>query len=93
MNDTQGADFGGLMGWWILVIGLFVLAKGGDEIQHVGLYTTGIGLAIVLFAGATRPLERRVMGGGFCGLGLLMLLIIVVMLSMAGGLLVVGGGL
>lgn len=92
MNETPGAGFGGFMGWWILIIGLAVGARGGPDLQAVGLYTTLAGLVIVVFARATRPLEQRVMGG-FCGLVLLMLLIIVVMLSLGGGLLVVGGGL
>ena len=98
MNETPGADFGGFMGWWILVVGVVAaLATEGDP-QTVGMVVAAMGLGIVVFAQSTRPLEQAVMSnagtsGGFCGLIGLMLLIIIVMLSMAGGVLVVGGRL
>ena len=96
MNETPGADFGGFMGWWILVVGVVAaLATEGDP-QTVGMVVAAMGLGIVVFARSTKPLEQAVMSnagtsGGFCGLIGLMLLIIIVMLSMAGGVLVVGG--
>jgi len=98
MNETPGADFGGFMGWWILIIGVVVaLATEGDP-QTVGMVTAVMGLGIVVFARSTKPIEQAVMdnagtSGGFCGLIGLMLLIIIVMGGMAVGIIQVGGGL
>ena len=98
MSDTPGADFGGFMGWWVLVVGVLVALVAEGDAQTVGMVVAAMGLGIVVFARSTKPLEQAVMSnagtsGGFCGLIGLMLLIIIVMLSMAGGVLVVGGSL
>ena len=98
MNETPGADFGGFMGWWVLAIGVVVALATDGDMQALGMWIAGAGLAIALFARSTRPLEQAVMdnartSGGFCGLIGLMLLIIIVMGGMAIGILQVGGGL
>lgn len=89
MSDTPGADSGALVGWSAFLLGGGMALALRGEGQAVGCIIAAVGLGIIAFAGATKPLERAVgESAGGCGgwLGLLGLcaLIVVGLLAIVG---------
>lgn len=98
MSDTPGADSGAVHGWAMVALGVGMALALRGEGQAVGAIVAGVGLAIVAFAGATKPLERAVNSnaggcGGWVALGGLCLLVVVGLLAIVGAGAGVAGGI